>query len=70
MENFGDRLKSVRMSRELSEKELAQAADIRAAAVRRIERRGIRPTLQTVKNLAAALNVPVSVLLNNGAVAI
>lgn len=65
MENFGDRLKSVRMSRKLSEEELAQAASVRPAAVRRIERRGIRPTLQTVKNLAAALNVPVAVLLRN-----
>lgn len=65
MDNFGKRLKLLRLSRELSEEELAQAADIRPAAVKRIERRGIRPTLQTVKNLAAALNVLPSVLLGN-----
>lgn len=65
MDNFGKRLKLIRLSRELSEEELAHAASIRPAAVRRIERRGIRPTLQTVKNLAAALNVLPSVLLGN-----
>lgn len=63
MDNFGKRLKVLRLSRELSQEELAQAASVRAATVRRIERRGIRPTLQTVKRLATALDVRVAVLL-------
>ena len=61
--NFGARLKLIRLSRELSENELAQAAQIHAATVKRIERRGIRPNLSTVLRLAQALNVTPGVLL-------
>lgn len=61
--NFGARLKIIRLSRELSESELAQAAQIHAATVKRIERRGIRPNLSTVLRLAQALNVTPGVLL-------
>ena len=65
MNNFGDRLRFLRLTRELSEDELAQAAQIHAATVKRIERRGIRPNLSTVLKLARALNVAPGLLLGN-----
>lgn len=64
-ENFGARLKFVRKSQKLTEAELANAAGIHAATVKRIERRGIRPTISIVKKLAAALNVQPALLLEN-----
>lgn len=63
--NFGDRLKFIRLSRELSEDELARATKIHASTIKRIERRGIRPSLPTVKKLAAALNVKPALLLGD-----
>lgn len=63
--NFGDRLKFVRLSRELSADELADATQIHASTIKRIERRGIRPSLPTVKKLAAALNVKPALLLGD-----
>lgn len=64
-ENFGARLQFLRLSRELSADELADAAGIKAATVKRIERRGIRPTLDIAKKLATALNVKPALLLDN-----
>lgn len=61
--NFGDRLKFIRQSRELSENDLADATKIHASTIKRIERRGIRPSLPTVKKLADALNVKPALLL-------
>ena len=61
--NFGDRLKFIRQSRELSENDLADATQIHASTIKRIERRGIRPSLLTVKKLADALNVKPALLL-------
>lgn len=63
--NFGDRLKFIRLSRELSEDELARATKIHASTIKRIERRGIRPSLPTVKKLAGALNVKPGLLLGD-----
>ena len=61
--NFGERLKFIRLSRELSENDLADATQIHASTIKRIERRGIRPSLPTVKKLADALNVKPALLL-------
>lgn len=65
MNNFGARLKFLRMTRELSEDELARATGINASTIKRIERRGIRPSLPTVKKFADALNVQPGLLLGN-----
>lgn len=65
--NFGTRLKTIRMNRELSIEELAQETGVTAAAIERFERRGSRPTRSCVCELARALHVLPSVLLNNGA---
>ena len=64
-ENFGARLKFLRKSRVLTADDLAEKSGIHAATVKRIERRGIRPTISIVKKLAAALNVQPALLLEN-----
>lgn len=61
--NFGERLKFIRQTRELSFDELAAATKIHASTIKRIERRGIRPSLPTVRKLAEALNVKPALLL-------
>lgn len=60
--NFGERLKLIRTSRDLSVDDLASATKIHASTIKRIERRGIRPSLPTVKKLADALNVKPALL--------
>ena len=64
-ENFGARLKFLRKSRELTADDLAEKSGIHAATIKRIERRGIRPTISIVKRLAHALNVQPALLLGN-----
>lgn len=61
--NFGLRLSTLRKTREMTQEELAAATGIHAATIRRIERRGIRPTLAIALKLAKALSVPPSILL-------
>lgn len=61
--NFGERLKFIRQTRELSEDDLSAATKLHVATIKRIERRGIRPSLPTVKKLAEALNVKEALLL-------
>ena len=63
--NFGQRLKLIRTSRELSQSQLATMADTTKATISRIERRGTRPYLSTVKKLADALNVKPALLLGD-----
>lgn len=60
--NFGERLKLIRTSRELSVDDLASATKIHSSTIKRIERRGIRPSLPTVIKLADALNVKAALL--------
>ena len=62
MDNFGKRLKLLRLSRELSLEELAQATGLAVATIKRFERRGTRPSLPTVKKLADKLNILPNVL--------
>lgn len=64
-ENFGARLKFLRKSRELSADDLAEKSGIHASTIKRIERRGIRPTIATVLKIARALNVQPALLLEN-----
>lgn len=67
-ENFGARLKFLRKSRELSADDLAEKSGIHATTIKRIERRGIRPSLSTVLKIARALNVQPALLLGTEAV--
>ena len=56
-------MKFLRKSRELTADDLAENSGIHASTIKRIERRGIRPTLETAKKLAYALNVQPALLL-------
>ena len=62
-ENFGNRLKFLRIDRSLSADELAEKSGVHAATIKRIERRGSRPNLSTVLKIARALNVTPALLL-------
>lgn len=64
-ENFGTRLKLLRLSHRLTEEQLAEKSGIHAATIKRIERRGSRPNLSTALKLARALNVTPAILLGN-----
>ena len=64
-ENFGARLKFLRIDRELSADELAEKSGVHAATIKKIERRGIRPNLSTVLKIARALNVTPALLLGD-----
>lgn len=64
-ENFGSRLKFLRISRSLSETDLAEKSGVHAAIIKRIERRGIRPNLSTVLKISRALNVTPALLLGD-----
>lgn len=64
-ENFGARLNFLRTDRHLTLDELAEKSGVNPATIKRIERRGIRPTLATALKLAKALNVQPGLLLGN-----
>jgi transcriptional regulator with XRE-family HTH domain len=57
---FGERLRVLRVSKKMSQKELANLADIEVSQVSRIERGVTNLTLSTMYILAAALDIPVS----------
>ena len=59
--NIGRAIKDIRKEKDWSQEELATRANITQAALSQIER-GKRPGNETIKKLAAALNVPESLL--------
>jgi len=64
-ENFGARLRFLRIDRSHSEEQLGEKSGIHAATIKKIERRGIRPNLSTVLKIARALNVQPALLLGD-----
>jgi len=54
---FGERLKKLRKAADLTQEQLARAADITVAAVRNLEQTDAEPTWATAKKLAAVLGV-------------
>ena len=63
MENkgsVGNKLRAIREERGLSQRELAQHAGISTNAISLIERDENSPSVSTLQNLAAALNVKMS----------
>jgi len=54
---FGGRLRDLRISKSLSQEELANEAEIPLSQVGRIERGEINPTLSTISVLARSLGV-------------
>ena len=55
--NIGQRLREVRISKFMTQAELAEAAGIHQDQVGRIERDEVEPRLSTIRKLAAALGV-------------
>ena len=54
---IGEKLKEVRTRRLLTQKELAEKADVSAATVVNIERNNQEPHFRTIRKLATALGV-------------
>jgi transcriptional regulator with XRE-family HTH domain len=57
--SIGPKLRELRLQRGLSLQQLAERAEVSAAAIHKIERSGMVPTITTLLKLAAALNRPV-----------
>ncbi|MDQ6784933.1 MAG: cupin domain-containing protein [Actinomycetota bacterium] len=58
--SIGPKLRELRAQRSLSLQQLADRSDVSAAAIHKIERNGMVPTITTLLKLAGALNRPVS----------
>jgi transcriptional regulator with XRE-family HTH domain len=58
--SIGPKLRELRMQRGMSLQQLADRADVSTAAIHKIERNGMVPTITTLLKIAAALNRPVS----------
>ena len=56
-------MREVRTRRGLSQEKLAELADLDRTFVSMIERGKRRPTLETAKRLAGALNIPLSAMI-------
>jgi transcriptional regulator with XRE-family HTH domain len=63
VKQFGERVRNLRIEKNLSQEELANTAEIPINQVGRIERGEINTTLVTIKALADALQIKVSELL-------
>ncbi|GAC1310480.1 MAG: cupin domain-containing protein [Acidimicrobiales bacterium] len=57
---IGPKLRELRAQRGLSLQQLAERSDVSAAAIHKMERNGMVPTITTLLKLAGALNRPVS----------
>ena len=60
---FDDRLEKIRKKRKLTFNELAQMINIHSTQLRRYEKGESQPTLDVLRKLAIALNVPEDMLL-------
>ena len=58
--SIGPKLRELRLQQRLSMQQLAERADVSAAAIHKIERSGMVPTITTLLKLAQALDRPVS----------
>ncbi len=58
--SIGPKLRELRAQRGLSLQQLAERSDVSAAAIHKIERNGMVPTITTLLKIAGALNRPVS----------
>jgi transcriptional regulator with XRE-family HTH domain len=61
-ERFGTHIRSLRVSRRLTQEQLAEDADLSVDAIRRIERGAFSPSLETVRKLCNGLKVSMRTL--------
>jgi transcriptional regulator with XRE-family HTH domain len=65
--SIGPKLRELRLQRRLSLQQLAERANVSAAAIHKIERSGMVPTITTLLKLAAALDRPVAYFVDEDA---
>jgi transcriptional regulator with XRE-family HTH domain len=65
--SIGPKLRELRLQRRLSLQQLADRSDVSAAAIHKIERSGMVPTITTLLKLAAALDRPVGYFVDEDA---
>ena len=63
MTSFGDSLKTVRVSTNISQAELADMVEMHSTHISRYERDLTQPTLEVIKKIAIALDVSTDVLI-------
>jgi transcriptional regulator with XRE-family HTH domain len=63
MATFGKKLKECREEKDLSQNELAKAIGVHHSIIGKYERDEVKPTIDVVKNIAAALDTTVGYLL-------
>lgn len=69
MTSLGARIKSLRLERELQQRQLAEKAEMTPSMVSQIESGRLTPSLHTLGKIAAALGVPIATLFDGEAVA-
>src|SRR3989442_6780110 len=62
MTSLGERIKSLRLERDLQQRQLAEKADLTPSMVSQIESGRLTPSLHTLGRIAAALGVPIATL--------
>src|SRR5437899_11886311 len=62
MTSLGERIKALRLERELQQRQLAEKADLTPSMVSQIESGRLTPSLHTLGRIAAALGVPIATL--------
>ena len=60
VKSFGERIRKLRLEKDMSQEELANTAEIPINQVGRIERGEINTTITTVKAIADSLNMPIA----------
>src|SRR2546425_2253999 len=60
MTSLGERIKSLRLERDLQQRQLAEKADLTPSMVSQIESGRLTPSLHTLGRIAAALGVPIA----------
>ncbi|HXF74064.1 MAG TPA: cupin domain-containing protein [Actinomycetota bacterium] len=66
IEAIGPKIRQLRRQKRLSLQQLADRSGVSAAAIHKIERNGMVPTIATLMKLAQALNRPVSFFVEEG----
>jgi transcriptional regulator with XRE-family HTH domain len=62
MTSLGERIKALRLERDLQQRQLAEKADLTPSMVSQIESGRLTPSLHTLGRIAAALGVPIATL--------
>jgi transcriptional regulator with XRE-family HTH domain len=67
MTSLGERIKALRLERELQQRQLAEKAEMTPSMVSQIESGRLTPSLHTLGKIAAALGVPIATLFDGEA---